>query len=382
MNYKVGSMFAGIGGICLGFENAKYNQNGYKLVWANEIDEYACETYRINFEHTLLQGDINCILAPEMSQNQEYYMELQRQLLKEKIDVLNGGFPCQAFSIAGERKGFDDERGNLFWAIINTVKLLEKKFEKPRILFLENVKNLKAHDGGNTYKIIKNEIEKLGYIVKEAILNTMNYSELPQNRERIYIVCFRDKKDADKFIMFDELNKFKKNYNKTERIEQIKHIIDYKIKQESKYYYSKEKYPNYFMSIGEYKNLEKEKPRINLNEEITEMYQFYQVRRGMYVRKNQSNVCPTLTANMGTGGHNVPLIKDDYGIRKLTPAETLKLQGFPVGNGYIMPKKYKGRLYSDCYLYKQAGNAVSVPVIKLIATEILRILIENDKQSD
>lgn len=125
---------------------------------------------------------------------------------------------------------------------------------------------------------------------------------------------------------------------------------------------------------------ERRDERINLDEQITEFYQFYQVRRGMYVRKNQSNVCPTLTANMGTGGHNVPLIRDNYGIRKLTPAETLRLQGFPVGEGYKMPEMYNGRKYSDSYLYKQAGNALSVPVIKLIATEILKVLLKNDKK--
>ena len=98
----------------------------------------------------------------------------------------------------------------------------------------------------------------------------------------------------------------------------------------------------------------------------------------MYVRKNKNNVCPTLTANMGTGGHNVPLIRDNYGIRKLTPEETFKLQGFPVGYGYELPKLINGKRYPDSYLYKQAGNAVSVPVIRLIATEILKVLELND----
>ena len=121
-------------------------------------------------------------------------------------------------------------------------------------------------------------------------------------------------------------------------------------------------------------SLNKKGVRINLEESIDEMYQFYQLRRGMYVRKNMSDVCPTLTANMGTGGHNVPLVKTPNGIRKLTPAEAFKLQGFPVGDGYKLPIEYKGRPYADSHLYKQAGNAVSVPVIKLIAEEILRVL--------
>ena len=239
-----------------------------------------------------------------------------------------------------------------------------------------------SHDHGNTYRVIKGEIEKLGYIVKEKVLNTMYFSELPQNRERIYIICFRDKKDADAFTMFDHIDDFKKKFTKEERIEQIKSIIDYSKKAPEKYYYTKQKYPKYFLSIEEYDSLpsdEKREERINLDEQITEFYQFYQVRRGMYVRKNQSNVCPTLTANMGMGGHNVPLIRDNYGIRKLMPEETLRLQGFPVGHGYKMPQEFKGKKYPDSYLYKQSGNAVSVPVIRLIATEVLKVLIKNDK---
>ncbi len=386
MRYKVGSLFAGIGGICRGIESAQDENDGFELVWANEIDEYACETYRTNYKHKLLEGDINCVLDPSKNkENEEYYKSLKDALLEEKIDILNGGFPCQAFSIAGYQKGFEDERGNLFLSIIKTVQLLGEKFEKPRILFLENVKNLQAHDSGNTYNVIKGAIEHEGYIVKECVLNTMDYSELPQNRERIYIICFRDKNDADNFTMFDHLDDFKKHYTKEEREEQIKKIIDYSKKAPDKYYYTKERYPHYFVEQEEYDCLnesERKETRINIKEEITEKYQFYQLRRGMYVRKNQSNVCPTLTANMGTGGHNVPLILDNYGIRKLMPEEVLKLQGFPVGNGFVMPIKYKGRTYSDSYLYKQAGNAVSVPVIKLIATEILKALKKSDMEKN
>lgn len=383
MKYKVGSMFAGIGGICLGFQKASVGEDGFELVWANEFDEYACETYRTNFSHCLLEGDINLVLNPDKSEDKEYFNKLNKELGGTKLDIVNGGFPCQAFSIAGYQRGFEDERGNLFWSVINTVKLLESKFEKPRVLFLENVKNLMSHDHGNTYRVIKSEIEKLGYTVKEKVLNTMYFSELPQNRERIYIVCFRDKKDAEAFDMFDHIEDFKLKFTKAQREEQIKSIIDYSKPVPEKYYYTKKKYPRYFLTVDEYNSLpdeERRDERINLDEQITEFYQFYQVRRGMYVRKNQSNVCPTLTANMGTGGHNVPLIRDNYGIRKLTPAETLRLQGFPVGKGYKMPEMYNGRKYSDSYLYKQAGNAVSVPVIKLIATEILKVLLKNDKK--
>lgn len=374
MKYKVGSMFAGIGGICLGFQNAKNETDEYELVWANEIDEYACETYRNNFKHKLLEGDINLILDPSKATNNQYYQELKNEIIKQgKIDVLNGGFPCQAFSIAGEQKGFEDERGNLFLSIIEVVYLLEEYYEKPRVLFLENVKNLQSHDKGRTYQIIKSKIESLGYIVKEKVLNTMYFSSLPQNRERIYIVCFRDKADADNFTMFDNLDLYKKTFTQNDRIKQIDSIIDYSKKINQKYYYTKEKYPHYF---------KEEETGINLDRDINEKYQFYQCRRGMYVRKNKSNVCPTLTANMGTGGHNVPLILTDEGIRKLTPTETLRLQGFPVGKGYIIPSEFKGKKFGDANLYKQAGNAVSVPVIELIAKEILNALSKTDKEKN
>lgn len=373
--YKVGGLFAGVGGICLGFMNAQNPDAEYIMSWANEMDEFVCETYRTNFKHTLLEGDINMILHPENSNNIEYYTQLHEKILAEPIDILNGGFPCQAFSIAGGRKGFNDERGNLFMSFIDLISQLDAKFgKKPRILFLENVKNLKSHDKGKTYQVIKSKLEESGYIIKEAVLNTMHYSDLPQNRERIYIIGFLNKEDADQFTMFDNLTSFQKKKGAKERADDVKRVIDYSIK-DKLYFYTKEKYPRYFVTEDEFKELEDEKNiRINLTEAITEMYQFYQLRRGQYVRKNQSGVCPTLTANMGTGGHNVPLILTPSGIRKLTPAEAFKLQGFPVGNGYYLPTTYKGKAYGNSRLYKQVGNAVSVPVITLIVEEILKII--------
>ncbi len=378
--YTVGSLFAGVGGICLGFLNSQNPNAEYKLIWANEIDEYACETYRTNFDHTLLEGDINFVLHPENSSDPEYYSKLHDKILEKPIDILNGGFPCQAFSIAGEQKGFADARGNLFLSIVDLIEQLGEKHYKPRVLFLENVKNLKAHDNGKTYPVIKGKLEESGYAVTECVLNTMYYSDLPQNRERIYIIGFREKEDFAKFKLFEEVEKYKKTKTSKEREDDVKKIIDYTVS-DKKYFYTKERYPLYYYTEEEYNALEEKKGvRINLDEDINEMYQFYQLRRGQYVRKNQSDVCPTLTANMGTGGHNVPLIlTPDKRVRKLTPAETFRLQGFPVGNGYKLPEQYKGRAYGDSHLYKQAGNAVSVPVIKFIAEYILNILAENDQ---
>ncbi len=365
---KVGSMFAGVGGICLGFQQAKLENKEYELIFANEIDEYACETYRTNFKHSLMEGDIYKFLAPYLCKDlkeKEYFEAKRHMFFDQSIDVLNGGFPCQAFSIAGEQKGFEDERGNLFLTIIELINQLEQYAKKPRVIFLENVKNLLSHDSGRTYTVIKRELEKCGYIIKEKVLNTMYYSDLPQNRERIYIVGFLRQEDADKFTFFDNIEKFKNKKTAHERAIDVERIIDVSITFDNnkEFYYTKEKYPHYFTDEG-----------INLERDITEFNQFYQCRRGMYVRKNMNNVCPTLTANMGTGGHNVPLIKVKDGIRKLTPKETFKLQGFPIGSGYELPIKYKGKKYTNAHLYKQAGNAVSVDVITLIAKELLKII--------
>ena len=202
VEYKVGSLFAGVGGICLGFKNAKTKNSKYKLLWANEIDEYACETYRTNFSHQLLEGDIKLVLHPEYATDeteQKYYKKLHDKILSEPIDILNGGFPCQAFSIAGERKGFEDDRGNLFLNIIDLIEQLGEKFYKPRVLFLENVKNLQAHDNKKTYVHIKQKLEDCGYTVFEKVLNTMDYTDVPQNRERIYIIGLLNENDIKNF---------------------------------------------------------------------------------------------------------------------------------------------------------------------------------------
>ena len=312
---KVGSLFAGIGGICYGFKQA-----GAEIVWANEIDKDACKTYRHNFGgEYLVEGDIKLVDPNDMPE----------------IDILNGGFPCQAFSVAGYRKGFDDERGNLFFEI---TRLLEVK--RPKAVLLENVKNLEGHDHGNTFRVIKEQLELLGYHVHHKVLNTMAYGNVPQNRERIYIVAFLSKEAYDKFTYPTEIP-----LTKT-----IHDVIDVSEKKPIGLYYDNSKY---------YPELKKT---------MTNKDTVYQWRR-VYCRENKSNVCPTLTANMGTGGHNVPLILDDYGIRKLTPEECVGFQGFPPE--FSFPDDI-----GNASKYKQAGNSVSVPVIKRIAENMIKAMTE------
>ena len=172
--YKIASLFAGIGGIDSGFE-----QVGFSVKWANEIDKKACETYSLNFNHKMIYDDIKNLKTKNLP----------------KVDILTAGFPCQPFSIAGYRKGLNDDRGGaIFFELMRIVKDL-----KPRIFFLENVKNLKSHDEGKTFDYIIKTIEDQGYKIKHSILNTCEYSDIPQNRERIYIVCFKNNKDCNNF---------------------------------------------------------------------------------------------------------------------------------------------------------------------------------------
>lgn len=322
--YTVGSLYAGIGGICLGFIKA-----GAEILWANEYDEYACITYQKNFNHNLFEKDI---------------WKLSPRNLK-KIDILTAGFPCQPFSLAGYQKGFEDERGNHFYRILYFLETM-----KPKAVFLENVKHLNGHDNGNTLSIITSELKKINYEVKIKIMNTSEYGNLPQNRERIFIVGFRNtRKGINPYI-----EKFKFP-SKTKLTRTIQRILE-KNAVEEKYYYREDKY-----------NFNQ------LRDRVIDGNTFYQWRR-IYVRENKNNLCPTLTANMGTGGHNVPIILDRNGIRKLTPRECFNFQGFPLK--FKLPKEIP-----NSQLYKQAGNSVSIPVVRRIAKRIIKALLEGDMES-
>ena len=307
-------LFAGTGAFTYALENT----GKYECVFANDFDKSSKEIYTNNHNSTFVLGDLNDIHVEDIPEH----------------DLLCGGFPCQPFSIAGDRKGFEDTRSNVFWKIVEILK-----HHKPQNIILENVKNLTSHDNGNTFKIIKKSLEDCGYHIKYSILDTSKISSVPQHRERIYIVGFRDKELHDNFN-FDFVEGDKGN------------LCDF---MEScvpdKYYYS-DKYKVFDMINS---NVVK-----NISENV-----IYQYRR-YYVRENKSNLCPTLTANMGGGGHNVPLIKDDIGIRKITPRECFNLQGFP--SDYKLPS------ISDSALYKLAGNAVSVPVVSFVSKKLCDVI--------
>lgn len=315
---RVASMFAGIGGICHAFNDA-----GAKVMWANELDKHACITYRLNFgTDYLVEQDIKTVDYASVPD----------------FDILTAGFPCQPFSIAGDRKGFDDERGNLFFSVIHMLKA-----KNPQVFLLENVKGLLTHDKGRTYQRIGTELQTLGYTIRTQILSAHRHGNLPQTRERVFIVGFRNKDDAHSF-----------NFPGRILLETtISDLINYGEQDECYYYHPS--HPSYDL----------------LNRAITQPYTIYQLRRN-YVRENKSQACPTLTANMGTGGNNVPLIRDAHGIRKITPQEALRFQGF--SSTFTLPADI-----AKSHLYKQIGNSVAVPVVQRIAHNILSTLQQHHK---
>lgn len=202
---------------------------------------------------------------------------------------------------------------------------------------MENVKNLCGHDSGNTFRVIKDALEGCGYTIKFEIIDTSKVTHVPQHRERIYIVGFRDPALAQKFE-FD--------FEPVDTHELQTFLED---APDKKYYYTN-----------------KVKVYDAIVDGVKKEGVIYQYRR-YYVRENKSNRCPTLTANMGGGGHNVPLIRTGEGVRKLTPRECFNFQGFP--------KEFKLPPLSDSALYKLAGNAVSVPVVVKLAEKLKNTII-------
>lgn len=309
-------LFAGIGGIRTGFEAT----GRFKTIFANDSDKYCKATYDLNFSF------------PELDTRD--IREVAEKEVFPKFDVLLAGFPCQPFSIAGYRQGFEDDiRGTLFFEVY---KIIQKN--RPKAILLENVKNLEGHDGGKTFQTIKDSLEELGYTIHHSILNSMKHGNIPQNRERIYIVGFRDDVEQKNVFRFPSEVVLTKSVSDFLEMEPV----------EDKFYYT-DRYPMYDL----------------LKKAVVSQNTVYQWRR-KYVRENKKSVCPTLTANMGTGGHNVPLVLSSSGIRKLTPKECFSLQGFP--QDFRLPN------IAVSQLYKQAGNSVTVSVVTAVAQKMLEIL--------
>lgn len=323
-NFTFIDLFAGIGG----FHQALSSYGG-KCVFASEWDIHAQNTYKENFGIDV-NGDITKIDEKDIP----------------KHDIICGGFPCQAFSVSGKQLGFDDTRGTLFFDIVRIAN-----YHKPKVLFLENVRNLYKHDNGNTFNIILKTLNDIGYNVYFEILNTSNYG-LPQNRERVYIVCFRKDIDSSKF-------KFPKSINVKTCLEDIleNDPIDGKIIERE--------------DIKISKNIEIQNDLFGVPILLNKPIQIGIVNKGgqgerIYHSKGHSI---TLSAYGGGVGAKTGLYLIDDKIRKLSPRECARLQGFP--DTFKINKKIN-------QAYKQFGNSVSIDVLQHILNNI-SIVLKKDK---
>jgi DNA (cytosine-5)-methyltransferase 1 len=325
--YTVASLFAGMGAFCRAFRD-----EGFEVSWANENDPFAVQTYRCNFSDTK-------VYAKSIEELSAIADELA------PVDVMTAGFPCQPFSVAGSKEGFSDRRGRLFFEIIRLLSELGR--QRPKILLLENVPYLLNHDKGRTFSRIVQEIQWAGYWFlpprNYAVLDTRVHTDIPQQRERLYMAALSwDVFDTNEF-RFPEAVVETRDYRE---------FLDLETRADDWCYFSTDsKWGHLFAEAMEAGDPDR----------------VYHLRRH-YVREIKRPMVPTLTAHMGDGGHNVPVIRDRWGIRKLTPQECLRLQG--IGDGeFVFPSEL-----SRTQRYKQIGNAVTVPLVRKLAAECRRQL--------
>lgn len=334
--YKSIDLFAGIGGIRLGFENAF--GNNIETVYVSEWDEYARRTYKANFHDVFeIAGDIT----------QENEVDIP------SFDICLAGFPCQAFSLAGKRMGFNDDykgmcRGTLFQDVVRICE-----YHQPKVIFCENVKGLTIHDRGRTFDVITKAFKQIGYSVHATVLNSKDFG-VPQNRERIYIVAFRKDIDCKKF-------KFPEGNNPHTKIKDIieKDVVSVK------YYLS----TTYMDTLIRHKARHEAKGN-GFGYEIRDL----NGQAGAIVcggmGRERNLIVDTRLKDFTPITHIKGEVNRD-GIRKMTPREWARLQGFP--------DTYKITL-ADTHMYKQFGNSVTVNVIEAIAREIYKVLKENDEK--
>lgn len=325
---KVVSLFCGIGGLDKGFIDT-----GYDVVWANDFDQYAVQTYKANYSHPVILDDINHIPLESIPSH----------------DILIGGFPCQPFSMMGGQRGFEDARGTLFFRIAEIIKYQIENNRKPRAIILENVRTLRTHDKGNTFSVIKRILENdLGYKVFDMVLNSADYG-VPQTRNRLYMVCFAN----------ENINEFlPPETQKTNLI--LRDVLEHDVNE--KYYLS-----------------DKIRPTILSN------------GSGGYIAKSEINkdiarpLCATMAKMHRACQDNYVSDRyifqdnslDENRIRRLTPRECARLQGFDSYNtsNFIIP-------VSDSQAYKQFGNAVTVNVSRAVAKQVREKLEELGEWKD
>ena len=318
-----GSLFAGIGGFCDGFTSA-----GFKTLWANELDVGARDFYRTNFPRVrLIEKDI-CNLS----------------VVKDKlipVDVLHAGFPCQSFSQAGERKGFNDPRGQLFFEIIRLLK--EFGDHRPSVLVLENAPFIRIGEGGGWFQTILGELQRAGYWFRDTNAHEVDLWDVtpsPQQRRRLFMIAWSTASFRS--------GRFTLPQPQSATRDCLSKHIAFKSRAGDAYYLPHDNRYHDMLSV-----VRGDRPSDK---------RIYQLRK-YFVREKRLGVCPTLTANMGQGGHNVPFIWDKGGLRRLTERECLSLQGF--ARTYRIPKHITSKR-----IYHYIGNSVAPPVAKFLAAAI------------
>lgn len=360
--YKVVSLFSGIGGF---EEGLKHSDLATEVVFSSEIDKFAQKSYLANYPNHNLNGDITKIDVKEIPNH----------------DILMGGFPCQAFSIAGKRNGFDDTRGILFFDVARIIK--EKE---PKVVFLENVKNLVSHDNSNTIKVILNTLNELNYTVDFTVINSLEMG-VPQSRDRTYIVGIKDI-DSQKFKKDNRSNKINKlkqelnagdfkGFNFFDSLKSInkrvfiKDILEDKV--DKKYFIDNDNVKKYLMNIN-IDDINEDVKIIKVLDLPRDVHNDQERQRRVYSIKG---ISPTILARSDS---TKILIKEgeELKLRKFTPIENLRVQGFE--EEFI--RRLKESEVSDTQLYKQSGNAVSPPVVREIFNHIGKFInpIEGDSE--
>lgn len=353
-------LFAGIGG----FHQAMHSVGG-KCVFASEWDKYARETYEANYKD----------IAPQLFEDdyKNFNCDINDVDLKAlpHFDVCCGGFPCQAFSIAGLKRGFEDTRGTLFFNIANIVKYKKENKDKPKVLFMENVKGLKTHNGGNTLETILATLDELEYDHKEEVLNA-KYFGVPQNRERLFIIAWdRDQiKDGNFKFPFGIDSEGNTIYDKEKLNEAMEtHLCDIFEPRETMD-------PKFTISDRMWIGHQERKKR---NRENGKGF-------GYSLFRPEAPYCSTISARYWKDGSEILIDQSDLGLnpRKLTPVEAGRLQGYNIeGNGWATPNTKLTTheqipfkiVVSKKEAYHQFGNSVAVPVIKRLAQEIVKQLL-------
>lgn len=310
-------LFSGMGGIRLAFE-----AEGFETVYSVDNDKH-CGVVQMANGHKITVADVRDLIPSKLPPS----------------DILTAGFPCQPFSIASRRGGFEcEEYGDLFFCIVSLLKAC-----KTPSFMLENVRHLVSHDKGKTIATMLYEMNQIGYEVEYKVLDTITHGGLPQHRERVFFVGF--KKELGMMSRFEFPGPIPLKLSVSDLLE--KEPVD------KKYYYCDSEGVTSGTIAERIKDIAMKQGVI------------YQWRRN-YLRENKSGVCFTLTANMGKGGGNVPLIEDSEGKRKLTPRECARLQGVP--ESYVLPP------LPDGHIYRQIGDSVTVPLVSRIAKCIKKVL--------